>query len=110
MPRDELETVLGNNIRSLRIARSLTQADLARQANVSLGALQHLERGTGATVNTMVRVLRALDMEQWLDTLAPAPAPFKPLDVRAARKAEETQMAKGPRRVRRTARSARTTP
>jgi transcriptional regulator with XRE-family HTH domain len=102
MPRDELEPILGRGIRSLRIARSLTQAELARRANVSLGALQHLERGTGATTNTLVRVLRALEMDQWLDTLGPPPAPFNPLDVLAARKADARHATKGPPRVRRT--------
>lgn len=101
MPRDELEPVLGRNIRSLRIARSLTQAELASQANVSLGALKHLESGSGATVNTLVRVLRALQMEDWLETLDRTPTPFNPLDVLAAQKAGARRTPPGRQRVRR---------
>ena len=60
MRNDELEKVIGGRIRSLRIGESLTQAEVAETANVSLGALKHLESGAGATVRTLVKVLRAL--------------------------------------------------
>src|ERR1039458_563159 len=101
MPQDELEQTLGRNVRSLRISQSLTQSELATRANVSLGALQHLERGTGSTTATLVKVLRALGAEKWLDTLGPAPTRFNPLDLLATAKSEAHQ-AKGPPRVRRT--------
>lgn len=106
MPQDELEGTLGRNVRSLRISQSLTQSELASRANVSLGALQHLERGSGATTTTLVKVLRALGAEKWLDTLGPAPARFNPLDVLAAAKAE-ARRTKGPPRVRHAKTAAR---
>ena len=58
MRNDELETVVGGRIRSLRLGQGLTQVEVAERANVSVGALKHLESGAGATVHTMVKVLR----------------------------------------------------
>ncbi len=94
---EELEHTLGRNARALRVARSLTQAELATRANVSLGALKHLEQGAGATVGTLVKVLRALDAEQWIDTLGPVRAPFNPLDLLAATKRQGPKSKSAPR-------------
>jgi transcriptional regulator with XRE-family HTH domain len=88
MRNDELEKVIGGRIRSLRIGESLTQAEVAETANVSLGALKHLESGAGATVRTLVKVLRALGREDWLDTLEPETHSFNPLDLLTARERE----------------------
>jgi len=79
--KDGLEVALGARVRARRIAEQLTQAELADRANVSVGALQHLEGGAGATITTFVRVLRALGQADWVETLGPAPAPFNPLDL-----------------------------
>jgi transcriptional regulator with XRE-family HTH domain len=69
----ELATWLGTSIRKLRIDRNLKQSELAAQAGVSLHALQNLESGEGATVRTLVTVLRALGREEWIKNLAPTP-------------------------------------
>ena len=69
----ELATWLGTGIRKLRIDRNLKQGELADQAGVSLHALQNLESGAGATVRTLVTVLRALGREEWIKSLAPTP-------------------------------------
>ena len=100
MRNDKLEQVLGRQVRQARIHAQLTQAEVATRANVSLGALRHLESGSGATVSTLVKVLRALGQEEWLTTLASAPDPtaFNPLDLLAAAEAEQGARA---RRVRR---------
>ncbi len=103
---EALERALGRNVRALRVTRSLTQVELATRANVSLGALKHLEQGVGATVGTLVKVLRALDAEQWIDTLGPVRASFNPLDLLAATK-RETAKSKGPPRVRQPKRATR---
>lgn len=100
MNADELEATLGRNVRAVRIARQVTQAELAERANVSLGALKHLEGGAGSTITTLVKVLRALDQEAWLDTLGPAPDAFNPLALLAVRD-REARRPTGPRRVRR---------
>jgi transcriptional regulator with XRE-family HTH domain len=68
---EELEQRLGSRLRELRILRNLDQRSLAARAGVSLNALKHLESGKGARVHSLVKVLRALDRADWLETLAP---------------------------------------
>src|SRR5580698_5947610 len=67
----EIEERLGMRLRELRILRSLDQRALAAKAGVSLNAVRHLETGKGARVHSLVKVLRALDRADWLETLAP---------------------------------------
>lgn len=105
MPRSEdLERTLGRQVRELRVAKRLTQVELAELANVSTGALKHLEAGAGATIRTLVRVLRALGEEAWVETLGPgaaAAAVFNPLDLLDARRRDQRRPAAS--RVRRRA-------
>ena len=68
----ELEQRLGGRLRDLRLLRNIDQRSLATRAGVSLNALKHLESGKGARVNSLVKVLRALDRADWLETLAPS--------------------------------------
>ena len=82
---DQLEETLGHNVRARRIAAGLSQAEVAERANVSVGAVKHLEQGSGSTLRTLTRVLRVLGAEGWLDQLAPAPARFDPLELLDAR-------------------------
>ena len=67
----ELEELLGSRLRELRLLKNLDQHSLAERAGVSLNAVKHLESGKGARVNSLLKVLRALDRIDWLDTLAP---------------------------------------
>lgn len=83
-----LEERLGAAVRAKRIAIGLTRKDLAAAANVSTGALAHLENGEGATVRTLVRAVSALGATGWLDQLhAPSPT-FSPLAVAAQARAD----------------------
>lgn len=77
---DELAALLGEGLRAQRLDRNVDQKTLAARAGVSLNALKNLEGGKGATVSTMVRVLRALGREDWLKTLAPV-ATINPLTL-----------------------------
>jgi transcriptional regulator with XRE-family HTH domain len=92
----ELEAALGQGIRARRIAAGLSQAELADRANVSVGAIHHLERGKGATTRTLTRALQALGAESWIDQLAPPPPAFNPLDVLKTR-AREVRTPSAPR-------------
>jgi transcriptional regulator with XRE-family HTH domain len=67
----ELEELLGSRLRELRLLKNIDQKSLAGRAGVSLNALKHLESGKGARVNSLMKVLRALERSDWLDTLAP---------------------------------------
>jgi transcriptional regulator with XRE-family HTH domain len=76
----ELATLLGESVRRLRIDRNRRQSELAAQAGISLHALQNLESGAGATVRTLVTVLRALGRDEWLKSLSPV-ATINPLTL-----------------------------
>ncbi len=84
--RSEWEAELGRRLRALRIDRRLTQRELADRANVSLGAVRHLEQGSGATTTTLAKVLRVLGHEGWLDALVPPTSAFSPLELLAERR------------------------
>lgn len=67
----ELEAALGSQLRAIRLRGNLSQAGLAEAAGVSLGALRNLESGRGATTATLLRVVNALGLRDWLDSLQP---------------------------------------
>jgi transcriptional regulator with XRE-family HTH domain len=97
---DEWEVRIGDQVRSLRLDSGLDQVSLARRADVSTSTLQSLENGRGSTVRTLVRVLRALDAEAALDSLAPASA-VSPLDVLRSADASPRRRVYRPRAPRR---------
>jgi transcriptional regulator with XRE-family HTH domain len=66
---------LGTELRNRRIQAELTQEALARRADIGLSALKHLESGAGANLTTLIKVVRALGAEDWLDALSLPPAP-----------------------------------
>ncbi len=67
----DLEALLGSRLRELRLLKNLDQKSLAERAGISLNAVKHLESGKGARVNSLIKVVRALERTDWLDTLAP---------------------------------------
>lgn len=69
---DEWEALVGEQVRTARIAADLDQGRLAALADVSVGALSNLERGKGSSLKTVVAVVRALERTEWLESLAPA--------------------------------------
>jgi transcriptional regulator with XRE-family HTH domain len=71
---DEWEVDVGTRVRELRMLAGVTQADLAKRANVAIGAVASLERGRGSTLKTFIAVTRALDRTTWLDQISPAVA------------------------------------
>ena len=66
-----LQKLLGSRLRGLRLNRNESQAELARRAGVGKATLQRLEEGRSGTIVTLLRVLRALDLDN-LDALVPA--------------------------------------
>jgi len=68
---DEWERALGRAVRASRLAADLDQVSLAERADVSVGALKNLESGKGSSVRTLVKVVRALGRDEWLQALSP---------------------------------------
>jgi len=90
---DELKTQLGLELRQLRLRQNLDQRELAARAGVGWNAVKRLEAGKGATVESLVRVLRALGRADWLNTLAPAVS-ISPLQMVEARTQAPRQRAR----------------
>jgi transcriptional regulator with XRE-family HTH domain len=72
MTTEEWEATLGRQLRELRLRQNVDQRQLAEQAGVALNVVKNLEAGKGATVQSLVKVLRALGRVEWLESLAPA--------------------------------------
>lgn len=60
---------IGKRIHDLRVRQSITQADLARLAGVSLRTIGRLENGEGAALENLLNILRVLKMLPNIDML-----------------------------------------
>ncbi|HCY17287.1 MAG: hypothetical protein A2Z93_13840 [Curvibacter sp. GWA2_64_110] len=83
----QLQSHIGRQVRALRLARNQSQAELARQAGVALGAIKSLEAGSGATLRSLTCVVQALGRSEWLESLqaSAAPATRTPERLRAGK-------------------------
>jgi transcriptional regulator with XRE-family HTH domain len=95
---EEIQTVLGERLRRLRLNRNLDQRTTAEKAGISEKALRNLETGKGSTVETLIRALKALEHLQGIDLLAPEIS-VNPLDL--------LRQPKAPQRARRSVRPAK---
>ena len=67
---------LGNRLASARLAKNLTQAELAQEAGISKRTIERLESGEVASrLSALVRVCRVLGLIERLDSLVPVAAP-----------------------------------
>jgi len=93
----ELEAEFGQQLRLLRLRQNIDQRQLAGQAGVALNVVKRLEAGRGATLKSLIRVLRALGRTDWLNTLAPVVS-VSPLQMA---KTKATRQRASSRKVRR---------
>lgn len=93
---DEIQALLGERVRRLRLNRNQDQAQIAAKAGVSERALRSLEAGKGSQLITLIRVLKALEALGSLDALAPEPS-ISPMAMLGRGKAP--QRASRPRRT-----------
>jgi transcriptional regulator with XRE-family HTH domain len=64
-------TELGARLERRRIDANLTQAELAERAGISKRTVERLENGAGSAAVGLIRVLRALQLFDGLETLVP---------------------------------------
>ncbi len=94
----ELQSSLGEQLHSLRLAKNLDQRTTAEKAGISEKALRNLEAGRGSTVESLLRVLKALDSLEGIEMLAPKPS-VNPLAL--LRSTKVRQRVRHPRAVQR---------
>ncbi|XOV82401.1 MAG: helix-turn-helix domain-containing protein [bacterium] len=78
-PISSLLEEFGERLEAYRIARNIKQADLAEQAGISRATLARIEAGQSGTIDSVLRLLRALDIEERLLAMVPD-ARRSPLD------------------------------
>jgi transcriptional regulator with XRE-family HTH domain len=65
---------LGERVARLRLARNLTQAQVAREAGPSVSSIKRLEAGGNTSLETLLRVLGVLGLDRNLLEALPDPA------------------------------------
>lgn len=75
----QLEMVLCKRVAQIRLSRNITQKMLANEAGVTSRTIRHLENGDGVSMNTFIRVLIALGLQDNLKNLLPDPS-IRPIE------------------------------
>ena len=78
-PMHVLMRDLGRRLGDYRISRNIKQNDLAKMAGLSRVTIGKLEAGGGGTIETLLRVLRAFELDGRILQLLPD-ASINPLD------------------------------
>ncbi|HEV8598371.1 MAG TPA: helix-turn-helix transcriptional regulator [Gemmatimonadales bacterium] len=80
----EICQVLGRRLQGYRLQQNRTVAELATQTGLNRNTILNAERGANPRLETVVRILRALDRLDALDAFLP-PAALSPLQLLALR-------------------------
>jgi transcriptional regulator with XRE-family HTH domain len=76
---DQLVRIVGKQVERVRLSRNITQEMLAKEAGVSSRTIRNLENGEGVFLDTFVRVLIALGLQENLMTMLPDPT-IRPME------------------------------
>jgi transcriptional regulator with XRE-family HTH domain len=71
---EQIEALIGEKLRTYRLERNLTQDIVASKAGISRGSLVRLESGQNSSLTTFIAVVKALQLEDWFESLAPISA------------------------------------
>ncbi len=91
----QIEAALCKRLESIRLSRNITQAQLAEEAGVSPRTIGRLEKGQGVSLDTFIRIMMALGIQQSLKALMPDPT-VRPIErvgfsARERKRARPTQ-------------------
>ena len=78
-PIPAIEAEIGRRLEAIRLQENISQADLADEAGVSRRTITRLENGGGVSLETLIRIMRALGIAGRLDALLPEPG-IRPID------------------------------
>jgi transcriptional regulator with XRE-family HTH domain len=95
---EQIETLIGEKLRAYRLELNKSQEDAAAMAGVSLGVLRRMESGEGTNLRAFIKVVKALRLEEWFDTLAPIPAvnPYLMIEDRPRQRARRKKAGNAP--------------
>ena len=81
---EQIENVLKQRVETIRLQQNITQRQLARDAGVSLGTVARLKSEKTITLNSFVRILIALRLQNHLDGFLPvlSVSPLELLEMR----------------------------
>jgi putative transcriptional regulator len=71
---EQVEAALCRRLENIRLLRNITRVQLASQAGISVKTLARLEKGEGVSLDTFIRVLTALGIQENLANLLPDPS------------------------------------
>jgi transcriptional regulator with XRE-family HTH domain len=94
---NQIEASLCKRLESIRLSRNITQAQLAEEAGISLRTIGRLEKGQGVSLDTFIRIMMALCIQQNLEALLPDPA-VRPIE-RIGMGAGERKRARPPKSI-----------
>jgi len=75
-----LEAEIGNRLKQVRLRKNITQTALAQKTGLSRVSISKIERGNGATLSSLLAILRSLELLPQLETLFPPPE-LSPLEL-----------------------------
>lgn len=87
----QIEQEIGLRLARLRLARNVTQIDLAEKAGIGVRTLRRFEAGDPSTLDTFLRVAAALDLEQAVLSVLPE-GDIRPIE-RVSQKGRERRRA-----------------
>ena len=94
---DAILAEIGRRITRRRLARRMTQAELAEQAGIGKRTLERVEAGLTAQSSTVIRIFRVLGLLPGLEQMLAEPS-IRPLEA-AARKGKARQRASGRKKL-----------
>lgn len=89
---DQIESALCARLEQIRLSRNMTQRALAEEAGVSPRTINRMASGEGISLDTFIRILSALRIQQNLSALLPDPS-VRPIE-RVALEGRERQRAR----------------
>ena len=75
----ELAREMGERLKNCRLRRRLEQKELAERAGVSERTVRALEKGTGSSLESLLRVMKALGILEGMDAMVPPEPSVDPL-------------------------------
>ncbi len=91
-----IASMLCQRLEAIRLSKNISQAELARQAGVSRSTMTRIADGRGISLDSLIRVIKALGLADHLATLLPDPA-VRPVEL-VTHEGQHRQRASGKRR------------